>query len=104
LVSPSEIEAHLQAHPAVEGAQVVGVTVGTKPQPFAFVVPKPGASFDAEALRQHCARGLARYKVPVAIVPLDEFPTTKSANGVKIQRARLRDIAAEWARSQGAAA
>lgn len=104
LVSPSEIEAYLQTHPAVEGAQVVGVTIGTKPQPLAFVVPKAGAGFDAEALRHHCARGLARYKVPVAILPLDEFPTTKSPNGVKIQRAKLRDMAAEWARSQGVAA
>jgi fatty-acyl-CoA synthase len=104
LVSPSEIEAFLQTHPAVDGAQVVGITVGTKPQPFAFIVPKAGMAFDAEALRQHCARGLARYKVPVAFMPLDEFPTTKSANGVKIQRAKLRELADTWARSQGAAA
>jgi fatty-acyl-CoA synthase len=100
LVSPSEIEAYLQTHPAVDGAQVVGVTVGGKAQAFAFVVPKAGIAFDAAAIRAHCLKGLARFKVPAGIVPLDEFPSTKSANGVKIQRNKLRDMADEWAQSQ----
>jgi len=103
LVSPSEIEAYLQTHPAVEGAQVVGVTVAGKPRAFAFVVPRRGAGFDEGAILAHCAHGLARYKVPAGVVPLDEFPTTKSANGVKIQRARLRDMAVDWAKSRTAA-
>jgi fatty-acyl-CoA synthase len=37
---------------------------------------------------------MAKYKVPVRIIVLDAFPVTKSANGFKIQRAKLREMAA----------
>ena len=39
----------------------------------------------------HCRTRLAIYKVPVRVVAVDEFPTTPSANGTKIQRNKLRD-------------
>ena len=38
---------------------------------------------------------LAGYKVPARIYVVDAFPVTDSANGVKIQRARLRAMAME---------
>ncbi|MEH6475180.1 MAG: hypothetical protein V7727_05795, partial [Sneathiella sp.] len=41
----------------------------------------------------YCREHLAGYKVPVAIECLSSFPTTQSANGVKIQRGKLRDDA-----------
>lgn len=94
LVSPAEIEAHLQEHPDVDGSQVVGVASERGTQPYGFVTLTPGAALDEAALRQHCQNGLAKFKVPVRIFQIDEFPTTKSANGTKIQRARLRDMAA----------
>jgi fatty-acyl-CoA synthase len=93
LVAPSEIESHLQRHPSIEGAQVVGVSTGGGVKPVAFVTRKPGAPFDEEAVRASCAAGLARYKVPVRIVLVDSFPTTMSPNGIKIQKAKLRDQA-----------
>jgi fatty-acyl-CoA synthase len=93
LVSPAEIEAHLQTHPAVEGCQVVGVRTDSGDKPVGFVIPAPGAAFDEESLRQYCLDSLARFKAPVRLFPLDEFPTTKSANGFKIQRAALRELA-----------
>ena len=37
----------------------------------------------------------AGYKVPARIYVVDAFPITDSANGVKIQRARLRAMAME---------
>ncbi len=95
LVSPAEIEGHLNEHPAVRGAQVVGVDTERGPRPVAFVVLDPGGGFDEEALRGHCGRSLARFKVPARIFAVDEFPTTKSANGTKIRRAELRRIAEE---------
>ena len=95
LVSPAEIEAHIQTHPGVEGCQVVGVRTGQGDKPVGFVIPAVGAAFDEDALRRYCLDRLARFKAPVRIFPLDEFPTTKSPNGFKIQRAALRDIAAE---------
>lgn len=94
LVAPAEIESCLQCHPGIEGAQVVGVSTEAGVKPVAFITQKPGARVNEVAVRAHCEAGLARYKVPVRIVLIDAFPTTMSANGVKIQKAKLRDQAA----------
>ena len=94
LVSPAEIEAHLQSHESVEGCQVVGVRTDQGDQPVGFVTVAPGAAFDEATLRQFCLDNLARFKAPVRIFSLMDFPKTKSANGFKIQRAALRDMAA----------
>ena len=93
LVAPAEIESQLQTHPAVDGAQVVGVETPRGIRPFAFVTLKPGQRFDETALIRHCLSGLARFKAPIRVLPVQEFPTTKSANGTKIQRVRLREMA-----------
>ena len=95
LVSPAEIEGHLNEHPAVRGAQVVGVDTEDGACAVAFVVPDRGGGFDEAALRDHCARSLARFKTPARIFAVDEFPTTQSANGTKIRRAELRRMAEE---------
>ncbi len=93
LVSPAEIEDELLSHPVVEAAQVVAATGAGGQRAVAFVVLRRDAAFHEEALRAHCARRLAGYKVPVRILALDAFPVTESANGVKIQRAKLREMA-----------
>jgi len=93
LVAPSEIEAHLRGHAAIDGCQVVGATDASGLKPVAFVTLRQGAAFDEAALRQLCSDGLARFKVPVRIFALDTFPTTTSANGTKVQRAKLREMA-----------
>lgn len=54
---------------------------------------KRGEKADEAELRAFCAGGLARYKVPERIIPLDEFPVTRSGNGTKIQRHKLRIMA-----------
>lgn len=95
LVAPAEIEAHLETHPAVAGAQVVGTCTRGGTRPVAFVVPSPERPFDEPDLRRHCAAGLARFKVPVRIVALESFPTTEGPNGTKIQRVKLRQMAEE---------
>ncbi|MBX6367385.1 MAG: AMP-binding protein [Rhodospirillales bacterium] len=89
LVAPAEIEAWLQRHPAVDGCQVVGAGA----RAVAFVTLRAPA--DEAALIEHCASGLARFKIPARIVALDAFPTTPSANGVKVQKAKLRQMAME---------
>lgn len=93
LVSPAEIEAEVQGHPSVAGVQVVAAPLGGADRPVAFVIPETGAAFDEGQIQSHCASRLAKYKVPAKIVPLDAFPVTESANGVKIQRTKLRQIA-----------
>ncbi len=93
LVSPSEIESVLCELPDVAAAQVVAVDRATGARPVAFVVAGDGTTVDETALIEHCATRLARYKVPVRVVTIDEFPTTPSANGTKIQKVRLREMA-----------
>ncbi len=98
LVAPSEIEAYVQRHPTIEGCQVVGVAHGDGLKPVAFVTLRVGTTFDEAGLRQFCSHGLARFKVPVRLFALDAFPSTASANGTKVQRAKLREMAQEWLR------
>lgn len=93
LVAPDEISAFLEEHEAVASAQVVGLQGAKGTRAVAFVIPVPGAEFSEAALSSYCARGMARFKVPARIFALDEFPVTQSANGVKIQRGKLREMA-----------
>ncbi len=95
LVSPLEIESHLQTHASIEAAQVVALARPDGVRAVAFVVLKPGAAFDQAMLIAHCKAGLANYKVPIAVFPVEDFPRTPSANGAKIQRNRLREMATE---------
>lgn len=99
LVSPAEIEAEVQRHPAVAGVQVVSAPLGGADRAVAFVVPAPGAVVDEAAVQAHCAARLARYKVPARVVSLAAFPVTESANGVKIQKVKLRQMALDLARA-----
>jgi fatty-acyl-CoA synthase len=94
LVNPLEIEAVLDAHPSVAVSQVVGIDGPRGPVPVAFVLPKPGASVDEAALIAHCKKQIANYKVPHHVLPIAEYPFTPSANGNKIQKAKLREMAA----------
>lgn len=91
LVAPAEIEARVLDHPSVRDVQVVGASVGGRNRAVAFVIPEDG--FDEQAVLDHCAAGLAKYKVPARIVALDAFPVTQSANGIKIQKNKLRQMA-----------
>ena len=100
LVHPAEIEAHIQALPGVEGCQVVAVERPEGARAVAFVVMADGAPIDARALRSHCLKGLAKYKLPERFIALDAFPMTRSANGLKVQRTRLRDMAEAASRSK----
>jgi len=92
LVNPAEIEQPLLGHPGVADVQVVAIDRPTGARAVAFVLADP-TEFDEEALVEFCRARMARYKVPLRIVRLDEFPTTPSANGTKIRKADLRAMA-----------
>jgi fatty-acyl-CoA synthase len=93
LVSPAEIEDVLQEHPSVAAAQVVGVDTPAGTRAFAFVIVKPGGAFDEQALIDHCAARIAKFKVPARVQPIDAFPVTPGANATKIQKSKLRELA-----------
>ena len=93
LVNPREIEAYLEGFAEIALAQVVAVDTGRGPRPVAFVIAAADAAIDEAAIIDACQARMARFKVPVRIVALDAFPTTSSANGEKIQKARLREQA-----------
>jgi len=93
LVNPAEIEDCILQDLSVEAVQVVGIDLPGGAKPVAFVVSQE--SINEEELRTRCRGALAAYKVPLRILQLDEFPTTPSANGSKIQKVRLRELALE---------
>lgn len=98
LVSPVEIEGFLKEHADVADAQVVGVEIAGAPRAVAFVIPSArsdAGAFDEAALLAHCRQRMANYKVPARILAIEAFPVTQSANGNKIQKNRLRDLARE---------
>ena len=98
LVAPAEIAEALCNAPGVADAQVVAVGLESGSRPVAFVIPEDGATIDEEAVIEFCRGRLARYKVPVRVVPLDAFPITDGPNGVKIRLTELRDRAADLLR------
>ncbi len=93
LTAPAEIENYLRSHPMVDGCQVVGADTPSGPGAVGFITLAKGAAFDEKTLIEHCRAGLAGYKTPARIFPLDVFPVTHSANGTKIQRVKLREMA-----------
>jgi fatty-acyl-CoA synthase len=99
LVNPLEIEAVLDTHPAVAASQVVGIDGPRGPVPVAFVVPTDSTGFDEATLIAHCKKQIAQYKVPHHVLTIAAFPVTPSANGNKIQKAKLREMAVELLRA-----
>jgi fatty-acyl-CoA synthase len=99
LVNPSEIEDVLRGCPSVVEAQVIGADVCGVQSCVAFVIAEPGRDVDADGVLAWLKNIIAPFKVPARIWFLDAFPVTESANGVKIQRAKLREMAARRDRS-----
>ena len=94
LVDPAEIELRLGAHAGVSAAKVVGLEgLDGATRAVAFVVAAEGTSVDE--LRDWCAAGLARFKVPDAVHVVPELPMTDGPNGLKVRTATLREWAAQ---------
>ncbi|WP_068401818.1 AMP-binding protein [Kribbia dieselivorans] len=102
LVSPEEIESFLEDLPGVHQAQIVAVETPEGRAVVGFVLAEVGEAFDEEAVLAECRRQLARFKVPRRVFVVDEFPTLHGANGVKIQKNKLRDLATELLTKGGA--
>ncbi len=95
-VSPGEVEEALAAHPDVAEAAAAALPVRADLEVIAaFVVLRPGAAPDADAILAAAAERLAPYKRPREVVFVDALPRT--ANG-KIRR---RDLIAAHRRDGG---
>jgi amino acid adenylation domain-containing protein len=98
-VEPEEIEAALQAHPAVRESAVVPVESAGNVRLVAFVVTEPLADLAGE-LRRFLGQTLPAYMIPAAFVPLAALPQTRSG---KADRRALAKLAPEAMVSESAA-
>jgi fatty-acyl-CoA synthase len=95
MVAPGEIEAFLLGHPDVAQAFVVGVPDPISNEaPVAYVIRRPGARVTGEELRAWCHGRIASFKIPRGVRFVDDVPRTPSPHGDKVQRVKLRAMAA----------
>ena len=95
LVDPVEIETFLTRHPGVQAAQVVGVHIdGEGDVAIAFVCHSATPAAEHELIA-YCKQGIAGFKVPRRILPVEAFPQQDGPNGVKILKSVLRDMASQ---------
>ncbi|MDX6630071.1 MAG: long-chain acyl-CoA synthetase [Gaiellales bacterium] len=89
-IFPAEIERVVAAHPAV-----AMVAVGSQPDAIkgetakAYVVLKPGAAPDADAILALCRKELAAYKVPRTVQFVADLPKTSTG---KVMRRSLKTL------------
>lgn len=90
-VFPEEVETILIKHPAVAQAAVIAQPDAEKGEVVkAFIVRKPGAALDADALIAWSRDNMASYKAPRAVSFIDALPTTGAG---KVLRRLLKDKA-----------
>jgi long-chain acyl-CoA synthetase len=88
-VYPAEIEAVLNAHPAVARSAVIGRSVIENEEVVAFVQPMPGAQLTHLELAEYAARNLTPYKRPSQILLVTTMPLTPTGKVMKEELARL---------------
>jgi len=99
-VYPAEVEAALNAHPAVAQSAVVGREVERNEEVIAFVQPRPGQQLDDATLIAFLKDRISPYKRPSQIVILEALPTM--TNG-KVERTALKKMATAMPRRPQAA-
>jgi fatty-acyl-CoA synthase len=92
-VYPREIEEFLYTHPDVSDVQVYGVPDEKYGEQIAAAVKKrPDADLTEEDIKEYCRENIARFKVPLYVDFVEEYPMTASG---KIQKYKLREAAIE---------
>jgi fatty-acyl-CoA synthase len=92
-VYPREVEEFLYGHPEIADVQVIGVPDERYGEELmAWIVLRPGASLDVEAVREFCRGKIAHYKIPRYVKFVDSFPMTVTG---KVQKFKMREIAIE---------
>jgi long-chain acyl-CoA synthetase len=99
-VYPREVDEVLHLHEGVLEAAAVGVPDAYRGEVIqAFVVARPGCALERAELLAHCARNLAKYKVPAAIAIVPSIPKTTVG---KIDKQELRKMAVQNAMTERA--
>lgn len=88
-VYPAEVEAVLNAHPAVAQSAVVGRTVGGDEEVIAFVQLVPDAQLSKTELADFAAEHLAKYKRPSQMIVVPLMPVTPTGKVVKGELLKL---------------
>ncbi len=89
-IYPREIEDHLQTHPAILEAAVIGVPDAEWGETLrAYVVLRASAHLTAAEVVDHCRRELADYKRPRSVVFLAELPRNPTG---KVLKRELREL------------
>jgi fatty-acyl-CoA synthase len=90
-IYPREIEEVLFEHPAVAGAQVIGVPDARMGEELmAWVQIREGATVTEDDLRAFCRSRVAHFKVPRYVKFTVDFPMTVTG---KVQKFRMRELA-----------
>jgi fatty-acyl-CoA synthase len=90
-VYPREVEEFLYSHPSIADVQVIGVPDARYGEELmAWIIPRQGASLDADAVREFCQGRIAHYKIPRYVKTVDAFPMTVTG---KVQKFKMRDQA-----------
>jgi acyl-CoA synthetase (AMP-forming)/AMP-acid ligase II len=95
-VYPMEVEAVLNAHPAVARSAVIGRTVDGAQggeEVVAYVQLAPSATTSEAELARHAAQYLASYKRPSQIVIVPSLPLTPTGKVIKSEIAKLTQLA-----------
>ncbi len=95
-VYPAEVEAVLNAHPAVVRSAVIGRPVGGAEggeEVVAFVQLSPASPTSEADLAQHAARHLAPYKRPSQILLVPSMPLTPTGKVIKGELAKMAQFA-----------
>ncbi len=92
-VYPAEVEKTLYGLEGVAQVAVIGIPKAPQGEVgMAFVVQKPGAALDKEAVVAYAAANLARYKVPMHVAFVESLPLNASG---KVVKPELKKLASE---------
>ena len=95
-VYPAEVEAVLNAHPAVVRSAVIGRSVEKTEggeEVVAFVQLSPSSPTSKADLAQHAAQRLAPYKRPSLILLVPSMPLTPNGKVIKGELAKMAQFA-----------
>ena len=90
-VYPAEVEAVLNAHPAVAQSAVIGRTTEGNEEILAFVQASPSSHLKETDLAEYAAKYLVPYKRPSSIFLISTMPMTPSGKIAKSDLAKIAD-------------